>query len=105
MSYSKKSNVERALIGTDFYGVPTILATDGEWISLDCEMLSCGAEDIGLVDYSECKEPGLYLWEGHGEQVSYHDGEGNYEPEIQYTGNVRKVLQDETIELYKMKPR
>lgn len=99
----KRSGPQRALIGTDQRGIPIVLATDGDWIGFDCENITTGAEDIGLVDHKDCPEPGLYLWEGYG-QVENGGSWDCVEPETVYHGTVRKVRPEEVAALYAMTP-
>ena len=100
----KRSGTERALIGTDQRGAPVILATDGAWVGRDCEEVSTNAEDVGLVDVGDCREPGLYLWEGYGEVVNDGACDGPLEPTVKYTGTLRPVRPGEVAGLYAMAP-
>jgi hypothetical protein len=98
----KQSQTERALIGTDARGSPIVLATDGPWIAADVENICSGAEDIGLVDARDLKEPGLYLWQGFG-QIGLVSWDSN-EVETEYIGMLRPVKPEEVAELYRMRP-
>lgn len=104
MSDARMSPIQRALIGTDQRGIPIILATDGAWIAAECDNVSTGAEDYGLVDGKDCHEPGLYLWEGRGQVISQGAPWDCPELETVYEGTLRKVLPEEVAALYTMKP-
>lgn len=98
----KRDSIHRALIGTDQRGIPIVLATDSDWISFDCEVISTGVEDIGLGGPEDFPEPGLYLFEGRAENVIGGTWDGPPEPETVYTGTIRKVGPEEVAELYRM---
>jgi hypothetical protein len=95
---------ERALIGTDATGGPIILATDGATVAFDCEEVSTNAEDIGLGRSKDFTEAGLYLWEGTAKMESGGAPWEPGEPEVVYTGTIRKVAPEEVAELYAMEP-
>lgn len=99
-----QSKTERALIARDQRGFLTVLATDGPWIAGDCENVSTGAEDIGLVDDRDCPGPGLFLFTGFGRVEHGGAWDGAYEPEVVYHGTVRPVRPDEAAELFAMTP-
>jgi len=105
MNIGKKSGVERALIGTNVYGRLIVLATDGPWISNDCESVSCEAGEIGLVASEARAERGLYLWEGRG-KVTLSGGApwDGQEETVEYEGALRRVRPDEVEALYAMTP-
>lgn len=104
MNIGKRSGTQRAMIGTDLRGIPTILATDGGWIKSYCEEIGVYADEVGLVGKHDCQEPGLYLWEGYGEIVNYGAWDEPCEPSVEYTGSIRKVRPDEIETLYAMVP-
>ncbi len=104
-------DMERALIGIDLRGVPTILATDGTWISELVSEISVSAEEIGLCgqgkdgkpdEHDFTQGPGLYLFTGIA--ITTYDWESGKPDGSDWHGEIRPVRPEEIAELYAMKP-
>lgn len=95
---------ERALLATDLLGKVVVLATDGAAVAYMADAVSTDADECGLVDSTiECREPGLWLWEGTA-SLEYETHEATYPTETVFRGAVRRVKAEEVAELYGMEP-
>ena len=99
---ASRSGTERALIARTVSGSLVVLATDGPWITFECENVCDGAEDIGLVDEKECPDNALYLWTGYAQVENTGPWDEAPEPEVVFYGSVRLVEPNEVADLYAM---
>lgn len=93
----------RALVAIGCLRTGIVIATNSLWIAMECEAISDGTEDLGMLDQHDYDDPGIYLWEGTLRTVTC----GPYdspEVETEYRGKIRPVEAVELAALLKMSP-
>jgi len=81
-----------------------ILATDNAALAWEVENISSDDADEVLGDWF-CPQPiGLYLFEGQGQWTTHNTLDGPSDPELEWTGTVRRVISNELSDLWAMEP-